>query len=280
MSLLPADARVGRVTLRVNDLDRLADFYARVVGLHVQERTPDRAVLGAGGDPLLVLRADPDAPERGREEAGLFHTAFRVPDRTALGAVVDRVADRWLIDGASDHRVSEALYISDPEENGIEIYRDRPREAWPTTPDGTVEMDTLPLDVEALAAESDGASHVPDATAVGHVHLEVSSTAAAREFYVDGLGFGVRDDWGADALFVAAGDYHHHVGLNTWNECTEPLSGRGLAEWELLVPDEAALAAVRERLTERGVTFDADDGAVVAADPDGIPVRVRVAGQT
>jgi catechol 2,3-dioxygenase len=260
----------------VNDLDRLVHFYERVVGLQVHDRDDSRATMGAGGDPLLHLVADPDAPERGLDETGLFHTAFLVPDRTALGAALDRVADRWLIDGASDHLVSEALYLVDPEDNGIEIYRDKPRAEWPTTPEGTVEMDTLPLDLDALAAESDGASHAPPATTVGHVHLEVSATSRAREFYVDALGLGVRDDWGADALFVAAGDYHHHVGLNTWHGCTEPRTGRGLDEWELVVPDGDALAAVSERLTTQGVAFEAaDDGALLVEDPDGIPVRVR-----
>lgn len=276
MSTLPADARPGRVTLRVADLDRLADFYERVVGLRVQGREDDRAVLGAGGDPLLELVADPDAPERPLEACGLFHVAFRVPDRTALGAAVERVADRWLVDGASDHRVSEALYVSDPEENGIEIYRDRPREQWPTTPDGGVEMDTLPLDLEALAGESDGAAHVPASTTVGHVHLEVSSIPAARRFYVDGLGFAVRDDWGDDALFVAAGDYHHHVGCNTWNGCSEPLAGRGLDGWTLVVPDAETLGAVRDRLTDGGFAVDETDAGLLATDADGIPVRVQV----
>ena len=276
MAHLPPDTHVGRVTLRVNDLDRLVHFYEVVVGLQVHERTDDRATLGAGGDALLELVSDPDAPERGLDETGLFHTAFLVPDRAALGAALERVADRWLVDGASDHLVSEALYLVDPEDNGIEIYRDKPREAWPTTAEGTVEMDTLPLDLDDLAAESDGAARAPSETTVGHVHLEVSSVAAAREFYVETLGFGVRDDWGADALFVAAGDYHHHLGLNTWHGCTEPRTGRGLDEWELVVPDEPTLAGVRERLVDRGLAFEEVGGDLLVADPDGITVRVRV----
>ena len=276
MAHLPPDTHVGRVTLRVNDLDRLVHFYEVVVGLQVHERTDDRATMGAGGDALLELVSDSDAPERGLEETGLFHTAVLVPDRAALGAALERIADRWLVDGASDHLVSEALYLVDPEDNGIEIYRDKPREAWPTTAEGTVEMDTLPLDLDDLAAESDGAARAPSETTVGHVHLEVSSVAAAREFYVETLGFGVRDDWGADALFVAAGDYHHHLGLNTWHGCTEPRTGRGLDEWELVVPDEPTLADVRERLVDRELAFEEAGGDLLVADPDGITVRVRV----
>ncbi|MFC7177171.1 VOC family protein [Halosegnis marinus] len=276
---LPAGTRVGRVTLAVADLDRLADFYERVVGLELRERSDDRALLGAEtGDPFLELRAS-DRPERGDDETGLFHVAFRVPDRTALGAAVERIERRWLLDGASDHLVSEALYFRDPEGNGIEVYRDRPRGEWPRTDDGGVEMDSLPLDTDALRADGDGAATVPDGTDVGHVHLEVSDVPAARDFYVGALGFGVRDEWVRDgapeALFVAAGDYHHHVGLNTWYGCTEPATGLGLAVFELVLPDADALAAAEERLRAAGYDPERDDGGVTVADPDGIRLWLR-----
>lgn len=283
---LPAATRVGRVALRVTDLDRLADFYRRVVGLVEHRREGDRAVLGVdGGEALLELVHASDAPERALDETGLFHVAFRVPDRVALADAFARVADRWLLDGASDHRVSEALYLRDPEDNGIEIYRDRPREAWPTAADGRVQMDTLQLDIDALAAESgrsvggdadgsDAATSVPLETTVGHVHLEVSSIPRARAFYVDALGLRVRQAWGGEALFVAAGDYHHHVGLNTWHGCTEPATGRGLDWFELVVPDGERLATVEERLDDHGVTWEPRGDGVAVVDPDGIRVRI------
>jgi catechol 2,3-dioxygenase len=172
---MPASAHVGRVGLAVNDLDAMVQFYADVVGLHVRSRDDDSATLGAGGDPLLVLRADPDAPERGREEAGLFHTAFRLPARAALGDALNRVQDRWQLSGASNHLVSEALYLSDPEGNGVEIYWDRPREEWPVTDEGRVGMDTLPLELDGLRAVAAGDDAVPPDTDVGHVHLEVTN---------------------------------------------------------------------------------------------------------
>lgn len=272
---LPPTTRVGRVTLRVNDLDRLVGFYRDVVGLAVLERDADRATLGAD-DPLLELLADPDAPERGHEETGLFHAAFRVPSREALGDALGRIRGRWHLDGASDHLVSEALYLADPEGNGIEIYRDRPRSEWPTTGDGRVEMDTRPLDTDAIADLGRGRRAVPDETTVGHVHLEVSSLPAAHAFYVDGLGLGVRQEWSDAALFVAAGDYHHHVGLNTWNGRTAPTKGRGLERFELLVPSEEALEATRGRLEERGVEVVAGNAGLMVADPDGIELRLRV----
>ncbi len=154
-----------------------------------------------------------------------------------------RIEDDWELDGASDHRVSEALYLTDPEGNGIEIYRDTPREGWPSDEDGRVEMETLPLDVDELREEStgtvdpDATETVPPGTVIGHVHLEVSSIPAAREFYARTMGLQVRQEFGPSALFLAADDYHHHIGVNTWNGRTEPAEGRGLAWFELVVPD-------------------------------------------
>lgn len=274
-AVLPTATRIGRVVLRVNDLDRLVTFYRDVVGLAVLDYNGEHATLGAGGEPLLELLADPDASPRDREETGLFHTAFRVPSRAALGDALGQVRKRWTLDGASDHRVSEALYLSDPEGNGIEVYRDRPREEWPTASDGTVEMDTLPLATEEIAALDDGERRVPEGTTVGHVHLEVSSLPAAREFYVGGLGMNVRQEWDDSALFVAADDYHHHIGLNTWNGRTNPSSGRGLARFELLVPDPDALSAVRRRLAEHGTEIADEGDSIALGDPDGIELHLR-----
>ncbi|WP_435064094.1 VOC family protein [Halobaculum sp. EA56] len=271
--------RIGRVALTVTDLDAVVPFYRDVVGLRVRERDADRAVLGTDGEDLLVLDVDPAAGPRPADAAGLFHTAFRVPSRAALGDALARVdAGDHGLTGASDHLVSEALYLRDPEGNGVEVYRDRPREEWPGTGD-RVEMDTLPLDLDALRADragdaDDPGDSVPAGTAVGHVHLEVTDLHAAEAFYVDALGFDVRQRWDADALFVAAGGYHHHVGLNTWNRRGARASGRGLAEFEVLVPDGDALEAVRERLAEAGVTVTDDGEAVAVDDPDGIGVRI------
>ncbi|ADJ13465.1 VOC family protein [Halalkalicoccus jeotgali] len=274
-SVLPDRTHVGRVALRANNLDRLVVFYRDVLGLTVLEREADRATLGAGDDSLLELLAAPEAPERGTEEAGLFHVAFLVPSRAALGDALSRIHERWHLDGASDHRVSEALYLSDPEGNGIEIYRDRPREEWPTN-EGRIEMATLPLDLDALGDRRRGEAGVPDETTVGHVHLEVTDLPRVREFYVEGLGLTVRQEWSDAALFLAAGDYHHHVGLNTWNGRTAPASGRGLAWVELLVPDREALGAVRDRIGRAEQSEGTD--TLSLSDPDGIELRVRVEG--
>ncbi|MFB6196603.1 MAG: VOC family protein [Haloplanus sp.] len=261
---------IGRVALRVTDLDRVVAFYERVVGLALLDRTDERAVLGVD-DPLLVLLADPDATPRGEREAGLFHTAVRVPSRAALADALDRIEDRWHLDGASDHHVSEALYLTDPENNGVEVYRDRSRSAWPVD-DGRVEMDTLPLALDDLRAAGEGGDACPSGTTVGHVHLEPSSLSAARAFYVEGLGLRVRQSM-ASAHFLAVDDYHHHVGLNTWNGRDQPTDDatRGLAWFELLVDESPD--AIRSRLDPSAVT-DTETGLDVT-DPDGMTVKLR-----
>jgi catechol 2,3-dioxygenase len=259
---------VGRVALRVADLDRMVAFYEDVIGLETLDRADGRAVLGVD-DPLLILLAAPDLPARGPDETGLFHTAFRVPSRAALGAALDRIETEWRLDGASDHHVSEALYLSDPEDNGIEVYRDRPRDDWPITEDGRVGMDTLPLALDPLRDAAAGADRVPSGTDIGHVHLEVADLDAARSFYVDALGLRVRQAMPA-ALFLAFGDYHHHVGCNVWNGRSEPAAGRGLA-WVELVVDDAE--AIRARL-DREAVANRPDGIEVS-DPDGLSIRLR-----
>ncbi|MFB6119847.1 MAG: VOC family protein [Halobacteriaceae archaeon] len=268
MPPLSADAHVGRVRLRVADAEGLASFYRDVVGLNVLDSGPV-TTLGAGEAPLLELRGDPDVPERPSDATGLFHLAIRVPSRTALGAALARIDRQWRLSGASDHGVSEALYLQDPEGNGVEIYRDRPREAWPTA-DGQVAMYTEPLDTERLLAAADSGGVVPEGTDVGHVHLDVSDVDAARRFYADELGLRVRQEFDDEAVFLAAGDYHHHVGANTWRGRTAAPAGRGLEWFEVVVP-EADIESVRE-----GFRFTREtDAGFAVRDPDGIEVRVR-----
>ncbi|WP_254278894.1 VOC family protein [Haloarcula marina] len=271
---LPAETSVGRVGLTVNDRAAVAAFYEDVVGLTVRDRSADTVVLGDGETPLLELREDPSAPERPRNAAGLFHTAVRVPDRSALGDALDRIESDWRLSGASDHLVSEALYCRDPEGNGVEVYRDRPRTEWSETSDGGVEMATEPMDMEGVRAAAGGESTAPVGTDIGHVHLEVTSLDAARAFYADALGMNVRTNY-EGALFLAAGDYHHHVGVNVWNRRSAPASGRGLAWFELCLPDEKARTAARDRLADAGYEVRRHDDGVSVSDDDGITLRLR-----
>jgi catechol 2,3-dioxygenase len=271
-----ADAKVDALALRVEDLEEAATFYSSVVGLQPMERHDEGAVLGAGDDELLHLLEAPDAAPRRMTQAGLFHAAFRVPTRADLAAALARVRGEWRLAGASDHQVSEALYLTDPEGNGVEIYRDRPRESWPAPDDGSVGMTTDPLDLAELAADGPPKpeERVPDGADLGHVHLEATERRASERFHVEGLGMRVRDRYGDDAVFLAYGDYHHHVGVNTWNRRTEPAGGRGLAWFQMQVPDEDAVAAVAADLEELGVAVEGGASGVAVRDPDGIRVRV------
>ena len=273
-SSLPRETRLGRTALRVNDLDELTAFYRDVVGLTVVDRAGAVAHLGAGETPLLVLSQGQSTLPRHRAGAGLYHNAFRVASRAALGDALARVRQHWQLGGASSHGVSEALYLTDPEGNGIEIYRDFPREEWPIGPDGTVRIGTYPLDLGPIEAAASGASSVPADTDVGHLHLEVTSLAAFRDFYVDTLGFEVQTELPA-ATFVSAGGYHHHLGANTWHHRTTPLRGRGLRWFEVLVPDRPALDSVRARLLAGPYAVADGDEGVSVTDADGIEVRLR-----
>jgi catechol 2,3-dioxygenase len=273
---LPDGTRPGRVALRVSDLDRQVSFYRDVLGLDVGARNDEAATLGTATEPLLELHHDPDAADRAPAETGLYHVAFLFPSRGALGDALRRVRERWRLTGASDHGVSEALYLTDPEGNGVELYRDRPRSEWSVTGDGRVEMGVEPLDVDAITDLACGNAGLPDETRVGHVHLEVSDLAAAERFYVDTLGLNVRQRYADAALFLAADRYHHHVGLNTWHNRRDPPAGRGLRWFELLLPDRSSLDAVETALRDADVPvrkLEEGDGLELT-DPDGLRLRL------
>jgi catechol 2,3-dioxygenase len=280
MGELPAEARLGAIRLRVGDLERLREFYERTIGLRVLGDEDGVTAMGANGTALVELVGDPVAPPRPPRATGLFHLALLVPTRADLARTLRRVAGSgWRLSGASDHLVSEALYLSDPEGNGIELYRDRPREDWPTAGD-SVEMATLPLDLGSLLAEPGGeeaAPQLPGGTTLGHVHLQVADLAAAEAFWVDALGLDVTARSYPGALFTSAGGYHHHVGLNTWagvGAPSPPPGARGLVRFEVVLPAAAAVEAAAERLGRATIVERLERG-VRAADPSGNAVLVR-----
>ncbi|MBX0297326.1 VOC family protein [Haloarcula nitratireducens] len=272
--VLPRETRIGRTALRVNDLEEISGFYRDVVGLSVLRHSDTGAVLGVEDTPLLVLEGAENALERHGSSAGLFHNAFRVPSREALGDALARIRNHWQLGGASDHGVSEALYLTDPEGNGIEIYRDYPREDWPRGDDGRVRMGTYPLDLDPVEAAAAGEAGLPTGTDVGHVHLEVSSLETFSDFYVDTIGFEVQTEMSA-ALFVGAGGYHHHVGANTWNHRSGPVGGRGLSWFEVVLPDAAALGELEDRTADSPYTVTETDDGISVMGPDDIEVRFR-----
>jgi catechol 2,3-dioxygenase len=217
---LPPDAHIGEVCLTVSDLERSIAFYTDVLGCTEHERAPGRSALGArDGRVLIRLADDKHARPRLRRSSGLFHFAILVPDRAALGRSLRRLAERrWPLTGASDHLVSEALYLDDPDGLGIEIYRDRPRAEW-TRDAGDVVMATDPLDLDDVAREPGAGgpwSGLDAGTIVGHVHLHVPDLDEAERLYCGEVGFATTSRRYPGALFVAAGDYHHHLGLNVW----------------------------------------------------------------
>jgi catechol 2,3-dioxygenase len=280
MGRLPADTRLGAIRLRAGDADRLRAFYETTIGLEALATDDGVTALGVDGRALVELVSDPGAPPRPPRSTGLFHLALLVPTRADLARTLRRVAGAgWPLSGASDHLVSEALYLSDPEGNGIELYRDRPRGEWPRA-EGRVEMATLPLDLESLLGEPGGETAdaaMPAGTSLGHVHLQVADLGDAEAFWVDALGLDVTVRGYPGALFTSAGGYHHHVGLNTWagvGAPSPPPGARGLVRFEVVLPDETTVAEAAERLA-RTAAVDRVDGGVAAADPSGNTVLVR-----
>ncbi|HEY6771172.1 MAG TPA: VOC family protein [Solirubrobacterales bacterium] len=277
-SIDPATS-MGPVRLTVADLEGVRDFYRDAIGLRERTTGHGDGVIRLAADaddlPLIELVGDPDAPPRPRGTSGLFHLAILVPTRADLARALQRVAEAGgRLSGASDHLVSEALYLSDPEGNGIEIYRDRPREEWPVR-DGVIQMDTLPLDLDGVLGElrrEDASADMPPGTRIGHVHLNVGDLAAAEAFYSGALGFDVTVRGYPGALFVSAGGYHHHLGLNTWagEGAPPPATGsRGLREFEIVLPSADSLAAEAYRLSEAGFEPAREAGWVRVTDPSG-----------
>jgi catechol 2,3-dioxygenase len=281
MGELPDETRLGSIRLRTADTGLLRDFYQRVIGLRPLVSDDGVTALGAGDSVLVELDPDAGAPPRPPRTTGLFHLALLVPTRADLARALRRVWEAgWQLSGASDHLVSEALYLSDPEGNGVELYRDRPREEWRQA-GGELEMATLPLDLESVLGEDqDGeVGAMDDGTVLGHVHLQVADLAPAQAFWVDALGLDPTVRSYPGALFASAGGYHHHVGLNTWAGVgipRPPAGATGLERFELVVPDADSVEAAGARLAAVADVTDVDDG-VLAEDPSGNSVLVRAA---
>ena len=263
------------VVLRVGDLGRVAAFYEAVLGL-------GRAAMDAGGvalrtargAPLVVLEPADRAAARPRGAAGLFHVAFLYDDRPALAAALRRVIDARIPIGSADHGVSEAIYLSDPEGNGIELYVDRPRDRWPPAqPDGQVAMVTDPLDVDALLAVSAPTAGPP--ARIGHVHLSVVDLVQAERFYGDFLGFAVTQRTYPGALFLSRDGYHHHLGANTWRSNRPAVPGApGLERFTISLAATDELEGVATRLAGAGHPFQRAGDTIDTHDLDGIAVRI------
>jgi catechol 2,3-dioxygenase len=283
---LPSDTRVGLVRLQVAELARSLDWYRRVLGVEVREHTDASAMLGVAGAPeaLIELHERPGAtpvPRRGR--LGLYHFAVLLPDRPSLGGFVRHLSEIGERAGMSDHLVSEAIYLSDPDGLGIEVYADRPRSGW-SVEQGQLVMATQPLDVADLLAQAGPAGPwrgLPLGTTIGHVHLFVGDLEAADAFYHAGLGLD-KTVWSyPGALFMSAGGYHHHLGTNTWAAGAPAARAEDarLLDWELVLPNVADATAALRSLEQGGarVAYTTTGGS--ASDPWGTTVRLRGAGR-
>ena len=269
---LPDDLALGPVHVRVTDLDRSVGFYERAIGLTTRERGDGVASLGAGGEDLLVLHERPGAQRAGRH-AGLYHFALLHPTRADLGRAVLRLNDAGVpMQGASDHGISEAIYLPDPDGNGIELAADRPPERWGDLRDPTT-IGPAPLDMASLLAPVSGEEPNDRLRAdrdlrVGHLHMHVGDVEEALRFWRDVVGFEVMTHFDS-AAFIAAGGYHHHLGLNVWRGQgvpPPPEDALGLERWTIVL-DAGSLDSLRERLREASVDFDEVDGGIEVLDP-------------
>jgi catechol 2,3-dioxygenase len=276
---LPPELRLGAVKLQVANLAVSLEYYQRVIGLKTLERGPHHATLGGPEDAALIeLRERPGAtpvPRRGR--LGLYHFAILLPDRGQLGRFLVHLAGIGVTPGMSDHLVSEALYLTDPDGMGIEVYADRPRTSW-RMEGGGIAMATDPLDVEDLLRSAQGKpwSGIPGGTRIGHVHLYVGDLERAAEFYHAGLGLEKVVLNFPGALFLSAGGYHHHLGTNTWAAGAPP-AGAGdarLLEWNIELPEQVQVDGAARSLAGAGHPVTRDGADALATDPWGTPVRI------
>jgi catechol 2,3-dioxygenase len=313
--------RVGPPVLRVRNIDTAMAFYENSLGLQVNRRNPgvddngnsiyelgfkhnniSSSSSSSSHDPLLILKHDPNAKRRksslhsGGAGAGLYHFAILVPDRKSLASTYLALKNSGIqYDGFADHLVSESLYLRDPEDNGIEIYRDRPANEWPRDTEGHIMMDTLPLDWNSLLAEMNNnnnnkeeqrndAKAFPTGARIGHIHLRVTNLERSIKFYHEKIGLDITVNWRSmGAAFLSAGDYHHHIGMNTWHSLNGEahMSGEaGLEYFTIIIPDKSFVNTLALRIQHSSTTtnskqIDGNQLLLFFSDPDGIQLLIR-----
>lgn len=264
---------VGKVTLNVADLDMMKDYYERVIGLTTLDRSSSTVEMGVAERPLLRLIEQPNG-KRYRNSVGLYHLALLLPTRPELGRWLKHMAaNQYAITGGSDHLVSNAIYLDDPEGNGIEVYWDVPREDWWYDNDNNIKMGTYPLDYQALGADAAQGTfeRMPDGTTMGHVHLQTNDVTQTSNFYTSVLGFDAMTQM-PSASFVSAGGYHHHLGINEWQSkgsSRPPEGSLGLQHYEIVLPDYDARTNLLNRLDSLNIVTTEVDGHPSVVDPSG-----------
>ncbi|WP_342430883.1 VOC family protein [Neobacillus sp. FSL H8-0543] len=272
---------VAEVNLKVENIERSLTFYQEVIGFQILERTEKKVKLTANGKTALLSIEQPDnAIAKQQKTTGLYHFALLLPERSDLGRVLQHLIKRNVRLGAGDHLVSEALYLDDPDGNGIEIYSDRPSSTWKWN-NNDVEMTTDPIDAQGIleAGKGEAWGGLPAGTVMGHIHLQVSELQKIEEFYVKGLGFNVVARYGPQALFISTGKYHHHIGLNTWagvGAPTPPENSVGLNWYSLVLPSKEARQEAIVRLEKIGTKVTEENGKYFTADPSGNRIKLLV----
>ncbi len=267
---MPPDAQLAGFTLRTNDLESMTAWYEGALGFS-STRTDEGARLSLDGGLVTIdLLNDPSAPSRPYPCVGLYHFALLLPNRPALGGILEHLIERETgFEGFADHGVSEAIYLRDPDYNGIELYRDRPKGDWPKQADGTLAMVSDPLDTRGIANDSNGTGGLDPETRLGHVHMHVADIADGETFYKDTLGLNLIQRMFPSASFLAAGDYHHHVGINIWaGTRIAPANATGMTQYRWRINE----VSMRELATQTGSAGDSEE--ITLTDPAGVNVVI------
>jgi len=276
-SVISPALEIGLVKIKVSQLERSIAYYTEVIGLQVLQQNETTAHLSADGiHPIVIIEEIANAiilPPQ--SAAGLYHFAILLPDRVSLGLSLRNLLKHRQNIGQGDHLVSEALYLNDPDNNGIEIYADRPKETWQKDEHGYIIMGTEPVDVEGLLELAEGKvwNGLPAGTKIGHVHFHVSDLSEARKFYVDVLGFEMMLTDNRSVAFISAGGYHHHMGLNTWagvGAPKAPANAAGIDYYSLQLPNREAIDEVAARVRAAGISADEEGQFLWVTDPSGI----------
>ena len=300
---MPSGMSVGSPVLKIRNIDKVLTFYEKEVGLRMNKTYHDDnddlmyelsskyVPFSDKRSPLLILKHDPDARDPTPHSAGLYHFAILVPDRTSLASTyVELKSSGVHFDGFADHLVSESLYLRDPENNGIEIYRDRPAREWLRDSTGNVMMDTLPLDLQSLLSEvneeeTKNLKAFPSGARVGHMHIKVTNLERSIKFYHEKLMLDITLNWRSmGAAFLSAGGYHHHVGMNTWHSLNGDILSNdeaGLKNFTMTIPDKSSFNSIKsiflnDHTSERQKIQKAENNQFLVLDPDGIQIVIKL----
>lgn len=271
---------IQNVTLKVSNLSRSIDFYTEIIGFRVLQQEEGRVTLTADGQHALITLVEVPNAQFVRGATGLYHFALLLPSRKDLGNLIQHFIQKNVQIGAGDHDVSEALYLSDPDGNGIEMYIDRPADTWKWDSNGQVYMTTDPVQFQSVLREADGTwSGLPIDTVMGHIHLSVRNLQESEDFYTSLLDYVVVSRYGAQALFISTGGYHHHIGLNTWHSegaDALPKDAVGIQSYTVQLPDQDYAVNLKKRFVEQNMEIKEQENIFSIIEPNGIEVKFTI----